>query len=92
MRVVHPGGAFFWVHDVIWLLIVIAVVIGVILIVRVLMERPGVHGHGSGQPYPPSAALQELDMRYARGEVARDEYLRRRADLSGHPPPQTPTS
>src|SRR5439155_9537015 len=28
-----------------------------------------------------SVALDELDLRYARGEIARDEYLGRRADL-----------
>jgi len=37
-------------------------------------------------------ALHELDLAYARGQVSREEYLRRRADLSwsgypGGPPP-----
>jgi hypothetical protein len=30
-----------------------------------------------------TAARQELDLRYARGELGRDEYLRQRADLDG---------
>jgi putative membrane protein len=30
-----------------------------------------------------SGALTELDLRYARGELGRDEYLQRRADLGG---------
>jgi uncharacterized membrane protein len=28
-----------------------------------------------------SPALSELDLRYARGEIERDEYLRRRSDI-----------
>jgi putative membrane protein len=28
-------------------------------------------------------AREELDLRYARGELSRDEYQQRRADLSG---------
>jgi len=36
-------------------------------------------------PFPPqrmsSPALSELDLRYARGEIERDEYLRRRSDI-----------
>jgi putative membrane protein len=42
-----------------------------------------------------SDALAELDLRYARGEVGRDEYLQRRADLGGQvapvPPPEATT-
>jgi putative membrane protein len=37
-----------------------------------------------------SPGLDELDMRYARGEVSRSEYLERRADLSGIAPPAAP--
>jgi uncharacterized membrane protein len=37
-----------------------------------------------------SPGLDELDMRYARGEVSRSEYLERRADLSGIAPPPAP--
>jgi len=35
-------------------------------------------------------AMAELEMLYARGEVSRDDYLTRRADLSGVPPPAPP--
>jgi uncharacterized membrane protein len=30
-----------------------------------------------------SEARRDLDARYARGEIGRDEYLRKRNDLSG---------
>jgi putative membrane protein len=39
-----------------------------------------------------SPGLDELDVRYARGEVTRDEYLQRRADLGGIAPPPAPAS
>lgn len=32
---------------------------------------------------PERTALDILDARYARGEIERDEYLKRRADLTG---------
>ena len=34
---------------------------------------------------PPSAAFEILNARYARGEISREEYLRMRTDLDGHP-------
>ena len=40
-----------------------------------------------------SPGLDELDMRYARGELTRSEYFERRADLTGghtSPPPAAP--
>lgn len=37
-----------------------------------------------GRPATPSTATEELDLRYARGELERDEYLQRRADLTGN--------
>jgi uncharacterized membrane protein len=37
-----------------------------------------------------SGALAELDLRYARGEIGRDEYLQRRVDLGGGVVPAAP--
>ena len=37
------------------------------------------------QPHGPAQALAELDLRYARGEIERADYLQRRADLLGQP-------
>jgi putative membrane protein len=65
-------------------LIVVAVVVG--LAARRRRRTPG----PSQQQQPPSEAITELDLRYARGEIERDEYLQRRADLLGQPaPPQS---
>jgi putative membrane protein len=81
-----------WAHDLLWLAIVIALVVGVILVVRTVLARPHSWGRWSSTPtwqtQPP--ALHELDLRYARGEMDRAEYLQRRADLLGHPSPDKP--
>ena len=36
-----------------------------------------------GKDEAPQSAREILDARYARGEIGRDEYLERRADLEG---------
>ena len=85
----YDGGAA-WQRWLFVLLIVIALVGGAILLARMWMTRPPTVRTGS--PPPPNPALTELDLRYARGEVTREEYLQRRADLLGHitPPPTSP--
>jgi len=94
------GGPFYdggpsWVHWLFVFLIVVAIVAGIWLIVRLWMTRPHAPSAGwrpGGPPPPPNPAISELDLRYARGEVGREEYLQRRADLLGHvaPPPGPP--
>jgi putative membrane protein len=92
MHPFYPGfqDGLWWVHDLIWAIVVIALAAGVFIVVRGLTLRSGVHrqghwGYWLGGPPPQSQALTELDLRYARGEVDRAEYLQRRADLLGHP-------
>jgi hypothetical protein len=61
----------------------------------VIVARPRRFGGMGSFPYRhpyQSPALHELDLAYARGQLSREEYLRRRADLSwsgypGGPPP-----
>lgn len=69
---------------VFWLVAIVAIV----LLVRMLLSS-------SRTPAPAglsrSKALEELDLRYARGEINREDYLARRADLGGgSPPPEAP--
>jgi putative membrane protein len=93
------GGEWGWQRGLFLLLIVIALVVGTVLVVRMWLARP----HNGGRPFwlgggpggghaPHNPALAELDLRYARGEMPREEYLQRRADLLGHVggPPASP--
>jgi hypothetical protein len=61
----------------------------------VILARPRRLGHmgpfAYRHPYQ-NPALHELDLAYARGQVAREEYLRRRADLSWSGYPDGPQS
>lgn len=71
----HVAGTIFWI------VFLVAVIVLGVLIVRQLMARP--LRPTTAIPYGPprSPALDELELRYARGEIGRDEYLGRRADL-----------
>jgi len=86
-----PDGGPFWLHDFFLFLIVVVLVAGALLVVLLLSRqsmRPRGWWRGYGPPpWKPNAALAELDLRYARGEIDRAEYLQRRADLLGAPPP-----
>jgi putative membrane protein len=90
MRELLPDRGPFWVHDLFWLLIVVALVAGAILLARLLLDRPRSLGGRWGAPpwQHQNPALHELDLRYARGELDRTEYLQRRADLLGQPGPE----
>jgi putative membrane protein len=77
-----------WIGGLFGLLVVVAIVVGVILVVRQFLERP--HSLGAPPPPPTSRAVEELDLRYARGEIDRTEYLQRRADLMHAAPPAAP--
>ena len=70
----------------------IVVIIGVVYLVRYL-ARPGTdrwrdgpqHWQGSGpqgSPQGKSGALGILEERYARGEIDREEFQRRKSDLT----------
>ena len=80
-----------------------------ITVVVLLLIRSGRHGHvhqhypwpppppGPGRgPAPADEALTHVRLRYARGELSRDEYLRMSADLGAPvvdapaPPPAPP--
>lgn len=81
MSVVAPNLVLFFL-----MLLVLSAAIGGVL---ALATRSGNRGSAPGGPWAPPAplnrAIEELDIRYARGEIERDEYLQRRADLSQPP-------
>jgi putative membrane protein len=69
------GCAFMWFWALFAVLVLALLVVGVVWLVRTLA--------GPGPSGSTSAARQELDLRYARGELTREEYQQRRADLEG---------
>jgi hypothetical protein len=79
-----------WVHWVFlgWeVLFFLAVIVAIVVVIRALTRSPmGTLSGGHRSP-----ALAELDLRYARGEVSREEYFQRRADLIGTPTGGAPT-
>ena len=83
-------GQGWWLLGVILELAVLsAVVILAVLVVQRIMDgslrRPGDGPRGAAPPGD-DGALSELRLRYARGEVSREEYLQAAADL-GSPAP-----
>jgi putative membrane protein len=91
-----PADHLEWVHGLFTLLMVAAIVAGVVLIARHWRQPLPPPAAGA---VPPSPALHELDLRYARGEIDRTDYLQRRADIAGVGttgdtalPPATPPS
>lgn len=85
-------GGFHWFGIV--PLLLFAVLIGVIVWAVIRLTREGgatalVGGGGMSASMPvaarPDGALEELRLRYARGEMAREDYTQRLMDLGGGP-------
>jgi putative membrane protein len=75
------GGmtAFAWFWAAFAVVVLAVAVVGLVWLVRTMTRSPG-GTSGDG------AARAELDLRYARGDLTREEYLQRRADLEGGRP------
>lgn len=73
-----------------FLLVVLLILVLLCFLLYRLLRQP------SGGWSPHAAAIRELEMRYARGEIGREDFLQRRADLlapavrSNLPPPAPP--
>lgn len=91
----HMGAAA-WIGLIFMIIFWVAFIVAIVLLIRRLVGRSfsgysdpyrqgGSQGRGEGGwTYRPDA-LQILEERYARGEIERDEFLRRRDDLLGRP-------
>ena len=90
-------------HPLVFLLIV-ALVVVLVGVTAYLVVRAVRHPHPTMAPPPPAAfgaprtdqALEVVRLRYARGEITRDDYVRFVADLGGPSvstaPPSTTTA
>jgi uncharacterized membrane protein len=74
-------------------LVMIAVLVGVVVWAVIKLTREGGHaalvGGPPAAPVRADAALEELRLRYARGEMTRVDYGERLQDLTGAPPSDT---
>ncbi len=80
------GGGWFWgmgLHGFFGIFLFLALVIAVIALIRYLW-RGGVSSQNRSFAAAPGsgAALSVLESRYAKGEIERDEFMRRKQDLS----------
>lgn len=85
----NGGGAWGLASDLLSLVFLVALVVGVILVIRALLTSQS-RGTESwrGGPSPMASrgsatpsALEVLEQRYARGEIDREEFLARKHDL-----------
>lgn len=77
----YDGGGWFWgmaFHGLSVILFVAVLAAVLILVFRWL----GTGHQPQSTTLPHSGALDVLNARYARGEIERDDYLQRKADLS----------
>jgi uncharacterized membrane protein len=76
-------------------LVMFLILIGVVIwaVLRITREGWGPSSAAAPDGPPPDVALDEVRLRYARGEMARDEFVRRFQDLGGPAPlPPTPAT
>lgn len=81
----HDGG---WPDALSWAIFALLLALLAIAAALLVLDLLARTRRGSPRLQPASAPLAALDLRYARGEIDREAYLRARADLGGE---ETPT-
>lgn len=66
----------------IWLVLLVLAVVAIVWVVRSTVHVP----HAGLHPPQRSPGLDILEERYARGEIGREEYFEKKADLLGQEP------
>lgn len=74
-------GAGLWMMWL-WMILLAVLLIGGVIALRALWNRTG--SDGSPAEADRRSAIDVLEERYARGEIDRDEFERRRDTLSSH--------
>ncbi|HTG46639.1 MAG TPA: hypothetical protein VK646_03170 [Actinomycetota bacterium] len=83
----HGWGVVHFLVPLVMFLIVIGVVVWAVLYLTSHRTPAAVAAAG---PPPRDPAMEELRIRYARGELPHEEFLQRSVDLGGAPPPVAP--
>lgn len=69
-------------HGVVWLVFVAALAVAAVALVRYLWRLGGPASSGAAPGAGRGSALAILEERYARGEIERDEFLKKKQDLT----------
>lgn len=82
-------------HGVIGLIFIVVLIalaiVAIVALVRMLRAPHSMAAAVTAAARAEDGALAELRLRYARGEIERDDFLSRLRDLGGYPP-ETPSS
>ena len=77
------GSVFVVVWMIFGLLLIVLLVVGIVWLVRQVSSDGGRSAPSREPPAPQGSAREDLDRRYARGEISREEYREIRDDLEG---------
>ena len=83
----HFGGGVEIFHIIFMVLLIAAVAMLVVWLVASLRRGQLVHEHAQPARATTDTALQEARLRYARGEMSREDFLQVSTDLGGGAPP-----
>jgi putative membrane protein len=72
------GYGMWWIWPIFMLIFLVAVIIGIILLIRWLTTSTGQGARATGTE---DSALEILRSRYARGEIDREEFEQKKKDL-----------
>ena len=97
----HGPGVFGWLVFALFIALVVVAVVALVRTWRNLGHAPFAYGPPGALHHPIDPALNELRIRYARGEIDWNEYVHRASNLGfpltppgpyGGPPPGAPPS
>lgn len=74
-------GGMSWIGMIVGLVITIAVIVGLIILVVWIVQRMSGNAHPGSQNMTGQAAKDVAQVRYAKGEITRDEYQQIIADM-----------
>lgn len=77
----HGWYGYGWVGMILGTFILLAIIVGVILLIVWAARRSSNPAGPNNLPVERSSAKETLQIRYARGEITREQYLQMLADI-----------